>query len=268
MKTGNLNGVDLTSGGGGTNYLADDGTYKAVGGGGSQDLQDVIDQDPISTSYPIFKGDSLTGENLLTRYADNNEDSALDVKYDNTNNVFVFRIGDINARDIEVRNFNDKILTLATSAATDSFTAHKIATFEDDVVVENTSDNGITQLIGLDASNVVRQANVISHDIQQLNQPTAWVNGGFQNYYGTGSNPSGNIGVGLVQTANKAQLVAGAFGTATSNQLEIQAADASGVEQVVAIFKDNTINLPNLPTSSAGLSSGDLWNDSGTLKIV
>lgn len=28
------------------------------------------------------------------------------------------------------------------------------------------------------------------------------------------------------------------------------------------------INLQNIPTSSAGLSSGDIWNDSGTLKIV
>jgi hypothetical protein len=42
MKTGNLNGVDLTSSGAGTNYLADDGTYKAVSGG-SQDLQSVLD---------------------------------------------------------------------------------------------------------------------------------------------------------------------------------------------------------------------------------
>ena len=28
------------------------------------------------------------------------------------------------------------------------------------------------------------------------------------------------------------------------------------------------VNMANLPTSSAGLSSGDVWNDSGTLKIV
>jgi len=28
------------------------------------------------------------------------------------------------------------------------------------------------------------------------------------------------------------------------------------------------VNMPNLPTSSSGLSSGDVWNDSGTLKIV
>jgi hypothetical protein len=29
-----------------------------------------------------------------------------------------------------------------------------------------------------------------------------------------------------------------------------------------------TINFANLPTSSAGLAAGDLWNDSGTLKIA
>ena len=31
---------------------------------------------------------------------------------------------------------------------------------------------------------------------------------------------------------------------------------------------DNGLNISNLPTSSAGLSSGDVYNDSGTLKIV
>lgn len=30
----------------------------------------------------------------------------------------------------------------------------------------------------------------------------------------------------------------------------------------------NTVNITGLPTSSSGLSSGDLWNDSGTIKIV
>jgi hypothetical protein len=34
------------------------------------------------------------------------------------------------------------------------------------------------------------------------------------------------------------------------------------------VFKNGKIRMPNLPTSSSGLSSGDLWNDSGTVKIV
>lgn len=52
MKTGNLNGVDLTSDGGGTNYLADDGTYKAVSGG-SQDLQSVLTEGNIADNGVI-----------------------------------------------------------------------------------------------------------------------------------------------------------------------------------------------------------------------
>jgi hypothetical protein len=35
-----------------------------------------------------------------------------------------------------------------------------------------------------------------------------------------------------------------------------------------AKFTAGTLNLSGLPTSSSGLSSGDVWNDSGTLKIV
>jgi hypothetical protein len=39
---------------------------------------------------------------------------------------------------------------------------------------------------------------------------------------------------------------------------------------VVKMIIKNTgvINLPGLPTSASGLASGDLWNSSGTLKIV
>lgn len=33
-------------------------------------------------------------------------------------------------------------------------------------------------------------------------------------------------------------------------------------------IKPNTINFSSLPTSSSGLSAGDLWNDGGTIKIV
>lgn len=33
-------------------------------------------------------------------------------------------------------------------------------------------------------------------------------------------------------------------------------------------MQGTTITLTDLPTSSAGLASGSLWNDSGTVKIV
>jgi hypothetical protein len=43
--------------------------------------------------------------------------------------------------------------------------------------------------------------------------------------------------------------------------------DNDGSENTMTL-KDNTLNIANIPTSSSGLSSGDIWNDSGTLKIV
>jgi hypothetical protein len=54
--------------------------------------------------------------------------------------------------------------------------------------------------------------------------------------------------------------------SATRSALEIKGnAGAIGI----ALFRSNgRINMPSLPTSSAGLATGDLWNDSGTLKIV
>jgi len=44
----------------------------------------------------------------------------------------------------------------------------------------------------------------------------------------------------------------------------------SGAVEIQGDFKVNAsnINFTGLPTSSAGLSAGDLWNDAGTLKIV
>jgi hypothetical protein len=43
--------------------------------------------------------------------------------------------------------------------------------------------------------------------------------------------------------------------------------NSSGTD-LLKVLDDGKINAPNLPTSSAGLSTGDIWNDSGTLKIV
>lgn len=43
--------------------------------------------------------------------------------------------------------------------------------------------------------------------------------------------------------------------------------NANGTQHV-KVYGDGRINFSNLPTSSAGLVAGDLWNDAGTLKIV
>jgi hypothetical protein len=48
------------------------------------------------------------------------------------------------------------------------------------------------------------------------------------------------------------------------SQLEIYIKRLNAAGKIQA----TTINLSQLPTSSVGLKTGDLWNDSGTVKIV
>lgn len=66
---------------------------------------------------------------------------------------------------------------------------------------------------------------------------------------GTGSGAGGSV---IIQTAP-----AGSSGT-TAGTLTTR----------VTVKPSGIINIANMPTSSAGLSSGDLWNDSGAVKIV
>lgn len=40
------------------------------------------------------------------------------------------------------------------------------------------------------------------------------------------------------------------------------------IDPTNTLVNKTIVNIQQLPTSSAGLASGDIWNDSGTLKIV
>ena len=42
----------------------------------------------------------------------------------------------------------------------------------------------------------------------------------------------------------------------------------SGGNPIASFRNDKHVLMPGLPTSAAGLASGELWNDSGTLKVV
>lgn len=39
-------------------------------------------------------------------------------------------------------------------------------------------------------------------------------------------------------------------------------------QQEVGPIRVSSINISNLPTSATGLRPGDLWNDTGTVKVV
>jgi len=60
-------------------------------------------------------------------------------------------------------------------------------------------------------------------------------------------------------------------GWSNSDGFVIGASSTVGTEDISLqgdTLLNANVNMANLPTSSAGLSSGDVWNDSGTLKIV
>lgn len=54
--------------------------------------------------------------------------------------------------------------------------------------------------------------------------------------------------------------------SATRYALDIQG--NNGATDVAQFASNGEVNFPNLPTSAAGLPTGGLWNDSGTLKIA
>jgi hypothetical protein len=73
----------------------------------------------------------------------------------------------------------------------------------------------------------------------------------------------------LLSNANGASLIGS--GVSTANRLTNSTANSLALGWNTTtpqhLFKSTGVNL-TLPTSSTGLSSGDLWNDGGTVKIV
>lgn len=85
-------------------------------------------------------------------------------------------------------------------------------------------------------------------------------NGDFQIFRASGTNGS----VILEQKGTGAFNIRALAATGSTGINLIAGASLNGIK----ISANGNINFQGLPTSSAGLSSGDLWNDSGTLKIV
>jgi hypothetical protein len=68
-----------------------------------------------------------------------------------------------------------------------------------------------------------------------------------------------------VATANKTLTIAGTgTGSGTSSLVAENSAGTVGLE----VRDDLVVVMPNLPTSSAGLPTGGLWNNSGVINIV
>ena len=77
---------------------------------------------------------------------------------------------------------------------------------------------------------------------------------------------NGGIGIGIGTAQSTARLqVKGSGSTSATTSLLVQ--NSSG-NDALQVRDDRVIIMAGLPTSSSGLPSGAIWNDSGTLKIV
>lgn len=62
--------------------------------------------------------------------------------------------------------------------------------------------------------------------------------------------------------------ISGGTGSVSGGAVTIATSVTTTPAVRMTIKASGVINLPSLPTSASGLSSGDLWNDSGTVKIA
>ena len=142
-----------------------------------------------------------------------------------------------------------------------------INSVSDDLIIKGHLQTGLTSKIELGASLLI---NTHSTRALQLQSNFTFFQSSAGTYYGTmkgGSfiwgaiNLIGSEGISL----QKDTLVKGSD---TSNSTTGFKVTDSTNASLLEVKNNGVINASNLPTSSAGLSSGDIWNNSGVLNIV
>jgi len=221
---------------------------------------------------------ATSGVHEFKYYISNDLNSSFTTQFDETSKVFKFRLGGNTYPKFQIGSgSNNNIEFIGGSVSSDFRTIIKDGTLEiEDGVFKlgsttNASptdgdiwnDGTYTQI----ESPLKVNDDILGTEIRAYNQESS-ANIGLTSVWNTDGSTSSQRYATLKQLDTFARLTVGTSGVSLANSLRIEVADSSGAEQLVAIFKNNTINLPNLPTSSAGLSTGDLYNDGGTLKIA
>jgi hypothetical protein len=86
---------------------------------------------------------------------------------------------------------------------------------------------------------------------------------------GTGNTTGASISLyGGTNVGQAGNLYLSTGGAAGVGDLIIRNTNGAGFTEHMRVKHDGRINMANLPTSSSGLSAGDLWNDGGIVKIV
>jgi len=230
---------------------------------------------PASAADTIYTADgTLTGDRTI------NLNSAYDLIFENSGSSSNFKLN--NASNGYVLNNRSGGIKIRPSLAGNQ-----------PLVISNTSDNFDTFTIKANgggewsAYNGVKIGELTLNDyarftisaLEFFNSGLIAHSIGFENngsdvyFHGNGITQNNHFSVGaklrvLTESISLQgeTLIKGA-GTSTSSSLAIYNNDTTPIKNID--FLDNgRVKFLNLPTSSSGLSSGDLWNDGGTVKIV
>jgi hypothetical protein len=153
---------------------------------------------------------------------------------------------------------------------TDRFSATQVASGIKSVIAggkNNTASGGYSTVSGGEGNSAT--------------QLRATVSGGYQNtasgYYATITGGSTNtasdfytfVGNGRNNTASGYKsAILGGSNNSTNNLSDAMIVGSNIIAQRGNTLHCNNLTIKNIPTSSAGLTAGDVWNDAGTLKIV
>lgn len=158
--------------------------------------------------------------------------------------------------DVKVQNAGSigQLINLANGQTEDAFQINSYGNTGGDLF--RVEDDGKTFVNGSSFSGISRTFNVggvigIGTGSYQLAWSPNWT--------------GGVSGIGTTSIHSFGIATAGVLGLVQDTSQNVGIGTTSPQE---TLHVDGTVRFENLPTSSAGLSSGDLWNDSGTLKIV
>jgi len=131
----------------------------------------------------------------------------------------------------------------------------------------NTGASGSTEAMRIDSSgNVGIGTSTPAHQFEVENSTGGAIIAATSSTSGTSQIRMGdtaNTGAGRIEYDNSANAMS--LHTAGNERVTITSAGDVGIGTSTPGSK---LSVVGLPTSSAGLSAGDIWNDSGTLKIV
>lgn len=128
---------------------------------------------------------------------------------------------------------------------------HELRRKDDTIATTEIDDNAVTPA-KLDDTQAYTVSGLISDGANILINNTAATGAGIRFDKTNNASPDGQIDL----------LVDG------NGDLNITAPEKSSNPILMVLKNSNVLNLPNIPTSSTGLVSGDVWNNSGVLNIV